>query len=288
MTIYSNYEFFGTEKEVKRIVSLVPSFSKSIDYLGLQNFLVGITDKCEVSSPTQRAIVGGFAHANLEKIIACKPDLVLMFAGLNKDLRDQIIEKTRAMVIVSRPSSYDNVVKLLQKIVSLCDCQDAQEKLSELLAQSQKVQDKVKNLPKKRTFRLMHIENLKTCTPYSFQYDMIERAGGQPFPIENPNDAYQNVSLEEFIDFDPQFIVSCGARCPQELKAPHPDCQSKERPCQRTLQHILDKKEWQNVLAIKEQNIYFPSCLYICHPGVYMILGIEKMARILHPQAFKY
>jgi len=288
MTAHLSYEFFGIEKIAKRIVSLVPSFSESLDYLGLQSFLVGVTDKCEVEQLPQRSIVGSFACANLEKIIACKPDLVLMFTGLNKELREQIIDKTEAMVIVSRPSSYDNVVQLLQKIVSLCDCKDAQQKLDNLLSQSQKIQNTVKNLSKKRVFRLMHTENLKTCTPYSFQYDMIERAGGQPFPIKNHIDAYQNVLPEEFKDFDPQFIVSCGAHCPQELRVPHPDCQSKERPCQRTLQHILDNQEWQNISAIKEQNIYFPSCLYICHPGVYMILGIEKMARALHPQAFKY
>lgn len=281
------YQFFGTEKPVKRIVSLVPSFSESIDYLGLESFLVGVTKQCEVAFAPSRTTVGSFAHADLEKIIACKPDLVLMFAGLNQDLREQILAKTNAMVIVSRPASYNHIVQLLQKIVRLCADPLAQQKLDSLLTQSQKVQDKVKDLPKKRVFRLMHMENLKTCTSYSFQYDMIKKAGGQPFPLENASDAYQNVSLKDFQDFDAQFIVSCGARCASELRVPHPDCQSKERPCQRTLQHILNIEEWQRVSAIKEQHIYFPSCLYICHPGVYMILGIEKMARTLHPQVFE-
>lgn len=63
--------------EPRRIVSLVPSDTYSVEALGCGERLVGVTDYCEPSAGHAAVRVGGTKHPRVEDILALAPDLVL-------------------------------------------------------------------------------------------------------------------------------------------------------------------------------------------------------------------
>src|SRR3954447_751120 len=62
---------------VERVVSLVPSLTEAVATTA-PGLLVGATDYCTHPAELDVARVGGSKYPSIEKILATKPDLVLM------------------------------------------------------------------------------------------------------------------------------------------------------------------------------------------------------------------
>lgn len=77
-------------KSAVRIVSLVPSLTETMAYLGLEKETVGITKFCvhpaEWFASKQR--IGGTKNVNIEKVKALRPDLVI--ANKEENVQDQV------------------------------------------------------------------------------------------------------------------------------------------------------------------------------------------------------
>ncbi|HET9869899.1 MAG TPA: helical backbone metal receptor, partial [bacterium] len=63
----------------QRVISMSPHFTEILYDIGAQDQLVGVTDFCKYPpAARQKEKVGGFYNPSFEKIVALKPDLVLM------------------------------------------------------------------------------------------------------------------------------------------------------------------------------------------------------------------
>jgi len=79
------------KKSPKRIVSLVPSQTELLCYLGLAKYIVGVTKFCVHPNNIKKnaTIVGGTKQINLDKLRLLKPDIVLCNKEENtKDIVD--------------------------------------------------------------------------------------------------------------------------------------------------------------------------------------------------------
>jgi len=66
------------DKNYQRIVSLAPSITEVIFYLGEQRRLVGVTDQCDYPPEAKKfPKIGGFGEPSVERIVSLKPDIVL-------------------------------------------------------------------------------------------------------------------------------------------------------------------------------------------------------------------
>ncbi len=66
--------------EARQIISLAPSITQTILYLGSHDRLVGVTSFCVIPdslSPVER--VGGYIDPNFERMITLKPDLAILY-----------------------------------------------------------------------------------------------------------------------------------------------------------------------------------------------------------------
>lgn len=92
-----------------RIVSLAPSFTQSMYYLGAQDNLVGCTSYCEVAKDDNKEIVASAIKANIEKIISLKPDLVLA-SGLTNPKDTELMRKMGIKVeVLLSPTSFEEI-----------------------------------------------------------------------------------------------------------------------------------------------------------------------------------
>src|SRR5690554_7340835 len=67
----------NAQKPAARIVSLAPSLTKSIYYMGAAGQLVGRTSYCFIADADDKEVVASAVSVNIEKVLTLKPDLVL-------------------------------------------------------------------------------------------------------------------------------------------------------------------------------------------------------------------
>lgn len=97
----------------ERIVSLSPSMTESLYYLGLDDKLVAVTTFCNYPPQAKaKESIGTVVNPNVEKIFSLSPDLVLVVTGM---IRPQVVEKLKGLglqvVVFDRCSNFDEINK---------------------------------------------------------------------------------------------------------------------------------------------------------------------------------
>lgn len=91
----------------RRVVSLVPSDTYTIEAIGAGAALVGRTDYCIGATAARLPSVGGTKNVNVEAVLACAPDLVVANQEENpRTVLEQLAQHTK--VLVSLPRRFDD------------------------------------------------------------------------------------------------------------------------------------------------------------------------------------
>jgi iron complex transport system substrate-binding protein len=103
---------FSMTGNLQRIVSLVPSTTETIYDLGLQDRLVGITRYCvhPRQAMEEKTVVGGTKDINLEKVLECRPDIIL---GNQEENSPEIFSQLQAEGLpcyIAFPNSVDEAM----------------------------------------------------------------------------------------------------------------------------------------------------------------------------------
>lgn len=115
----------GFELEVpsppKRIVSLVPSQTELLAYLGLEKQVVGITRFCTEPESwfKQKARIGGTKDLHIEKILALAPDLVLGNKEENEKAAIEALKK-EVPVWLSDVHDLDSALSMIGHVSKIC------------------------------------------------------------------------------------------------------------------------------------------------------------------------
>ncbi|HPU36333.1 MAG TPA: helical backbone metal receptor, partial [Bacillota bacterium] len=162
---------------VRRIVSLVPSFTEIVYFLGLGGRLAGVTEHCDYPGEARtRAKVGTFGRPLPARILSLKPDLVLADAVLHRpwvtELRNAGLE-----VLARSLASVEDVFGVMDRIVQLCGVEDTgRERINSLREKVEQLR-RAASRKRPRVFCLMRTDPVITPGPGSFQYDALEIAG---------------------------------------------------------------------------------------------------------------
>ena len=86
--------------EPRRIVSLVPSLTELVWWLGAGDLLVGRTRFCTEPAGAVESVpaMGGTKNPDLERIVAARPDLVI--ANKEENRRDDVVALQAAGLVV--------------------------------------------------------------------------------------------------------------------------------------------------------------------------------------------
>ncbi len=130
-------------RPVNRIISLVPSLTELVVYLGLEEKLVGITKFCihPEGLKKKKTIVGGTKQVHLDKIRDLKPDLILCNKEENTLEMVQDLEEI-CQVHISNIITFSDSVELIENYGLLLDEEKkANELVSELLKRHESFRD---------------------------------------------------------------------------------------------------------------------------------------------------
>jgi len=252
------------ESEPMHIVSLAPSITETLYFIGALDKVVGITKWDNYPNNVQegRTIVGDI-EPNIEIIASLKPDLII---GLKYHLKyiDQL-EKI-APVLIVEPQSVEEIYEAVELLGNVTNKEDqAQKAIMEMEEKINSIQEKVKNKEKPRVLYIVWWDPLITAGNGTFIGELITLGGGEN--IFADTQGWPQVSVEEVIARNPEIIIlppSAGITANELCDSP-----------------------FANTDAVKNGRVYtLSSDDIVARQSPRVVEGLEEIARFLHPDAF--
>jgi iron complex transport system substrate-binding protein len=102
---------------VQRCVSLAPSITETICFLGYDTLLSGVTSYCNFPKSVKRKqVVGDLRSPDLETIISLRPDVVFLSKEGNTRQTWERLEKAGLRTFVTDPRDLDGVLRSMERI----------------------------------------------------------------------------------------------------------------------------------------------------------------------------
>lgn len=253
--------------EPKRIVSVAPSNTELVFALGKGSTLVGRSDWCDF--PAEAASIpsiGGFAPPNYEKIVATKPDLLLLVGG-SDEARNKLINDYKLNVFVVNPQTFEEAYTGILNLGKVLNAQEAAEKVvADMKAAVKDVTDKVaKATSKPKVYYEVWDEPLMTAGTGTFIHDMITLAGGQNVGAETKG--WATINAELVAKANPEIIIASSPMNLEKIKA---------------------RQTWASFNAVKAGKVVaVADANHVSRPGPRLALGLKWFAQTLHPELFK-
>jgi len=254
---------------VHRVVSLAPNLTEIVFAVGGGNLLVGRTSYCDFPPEAKSIpVVGDTGTPNLERIIAVKPQVVLVSTSSQLEVFTQQLQNQNVAVFVTDPHDLEGIFRSVAQIGEMLGKKEqATQLVQKLRERTNAVEAAVKQKPSVRVFYQVSAEPLYTIGREAFVTDLIRRAGGVSVTADVPG-AWPKYSAESALAAKPEAIIlptggSMGAANSAVTDA------LRQSP------------------AALGGRVYKINDDHLARPGPRVVDGLEEMARALHPDAFK-
>lgn len=235
------------------IVSLAPSNTEILYRLGLAEEVVAVTSLCDYPSEVkEKETVGGWTRGiDFERIREIDPDLVLA----SDSLQNKVVEKLGDQQILQvKPNTVEEVYDSIQRIGKRTG---KEEEAHEIIVEMKQQFKQVELSESKR----IYCEEWMNPTMASGNWipSLIEIIGGKSFLDEGERS--RKFELENLKEFDPEYIFLnvCGAGENIDVS------------------EVLGRKEWQNITAVKNGDVYLIDDALLNRPGPRIVGGVRKM-----------
>jgi iron complex transport system substrate-binding protein len=248
----------------QRIISLVPSVTEILFALGAQEQLVAVTDACTYpEAATSLPNVGRYADPSLEQMLLQRPDLVFASADMNRPDQVKRLESLNIPVFVVYPNTVRETLETIRAIGQVTGhARAAEELVNDFSRRLQHIEEQLEDRPGVRALVCVMLQPLVIAGPDTIVGDILRYAGAiNPVPAGNNN--YPTWNFEALLRIDPEVIIVSA------------------HPGQPAPAAIFN--QWPQLQAVREQRIIETVADWIHRPGPRMILGIEALAKALHP-----
>jgi iron complex transport system substrate-binding protein len=255
--------------KVDRVVSLAPNLTEIVFAVGAGNRLVGRTSYCDYPAEAKAvAEVGDTLHPSIERIIALKPQVVLVSTASQLEVFTKQLEGQNIAVFVTDPHDLEGVFRSIGQIGEIVGEKDRADLLVQKLRErTNAVEQAVKQEQPVRVFYQVSGEPLYTAGHDAFVTDLMRRAGAASVTADVPG-AWPKFSNESALAARPEAIIlpSGGSMGEANSKVAEALRQSP---------------------AVLQGRVYKINDDHLARPGPRSLDGLEEMARALHPDAFK-
>jgi iron complex transport system substrate-binding protein len=261
----------------QRIVTIAPNSAEIICALGACDRIVGVSKFCVYPAElVERATVGGLFDPDLEKIIALRPDLVVL-RGRSESV-ERLCRDRGIAVYHDKTDTLAGVETCIKDLGRLLGCQKEADALARhFRGRIEQIRRRTADRPKPRVLltvsrRPDRLANPLTTGKGTFLDEMLEIAGGENV-FGQTEMAYPQVSLESIFARRPDVIIEM---MPEVTLTP-------------TLKRqVVD--QWRTVgsiPAVAKDRIVFLTDDHCLIPSPRYVEIIEKVSRILHPETWR-
>lgn len=198
----------------QRIVSTAPSLTETLFALGLGPRVVGVTEFCRYPPEAlKKPRIGTFLEPNFERILAQRPDLVLVVRN-----PVQLAGRLTQLGLRAVEIPQDTVAEILASFLQIGRLAGAESRGAALAASIQRELDAVRQrastLPRRKVLFLVGrspgtLQGMVGVGPGTFIDELVGLAGGVNVLAGSPM-AYPRVSVEQILAADPDVILDMG------------------------------------------------------------------------------
>ena len=260
----------------QRIVSLSPNTTEILDGIGAFDRVIGVSRYC-VYPPAVKKLprVGGWENSDIEKIVALRPDLVV----LTDAQAPFIVDKLQTFGLRSLAVPSRTLADVFAAIGSLGEATGNRQRAAELITRThsalEQVRARTKILPRRTVLLSVSrtpgsLTELYVATEGSYLAELIEIAGGHS--IAAPAKAgYGKISQEAILTLNPELIIDI--------------VHGSKGMFSEDLQQVWN--ELPELRAVRERHIYPVDDNFIPHASQFVADTARLFARIIHPEAFQ-
>lgn len=254
-----------------RLISLAPSETEVLFALGLGADVVAVDANSDYPASARKLprIASYSGGPQYEKIVALKPDLIVAAEGIYSPADIAKLRSLHLQVLVVNPTSIQGILGDITLVGTAAGV-------------PMKAVQVVRGLQARITAVAMKIARVKThprvyyeldTTYYtvghgSFMDALITMAGGVNIAgtVKNP---YPQLSAEKIIAANPQYIILGDAAYGASVAS------------------VARRPGWSILSAVKDHHVYAFDDNLASRPGPRIVLGLEDLAHLLHPEVFK-
>jgi iron complex transport system substrate-binding protein len=267
----------ATPAPAKRIISLVPALTEILFAIGAGPQVIAVSsfddDPPEVLKLPR---VGALLDPDTERILALRPDLVLIY-GSQSELEEQL-ETAGIRVFVYRHGGLGDVGPAFRALGERTGrAAEAARTWGEIDKRLGAVRERVRDRPRPKTLLVMgreprSLRNLDASGGVGFLHDLVELAGGDNLFADTKRQAVR-ASSEMLLTRAPEVIVDLFYS-----RAMSPDDLQQERAAWTQL---------ASVPAVRSGRIHLLVGDYLVVPGPRIADAAEALAKAIHPEAFR-
>jgi len=228
----------NTGKKSIKIVSLAPSLTELVFFLGKGDCLVGCTTACNYPEQVSEIEkIGGFGKPSIEKLISLKPDAVIASALADKSVQ-KTIEQYGIKFYLLPSETMEDYPTALRLLGNILNCKKyAAKKIDEYKRDLENLSKENRAIGlRKKVYLEVWNNPYMTIGKKSFIDKMIYYAGGLNI-ASNIDKGYFNFSLEWLLKADPDVII-----CPAMSKD--------------AVKDVENRDGWQNIKAIRNHCVH--------------------------------
>ena len=196
-------------EDSRRVVSLAPSATATLDAMGAASALVGVTTHCDADRP----VVGGWLNPDYERVAEIGPDLVCTCDDLQADVRDELRERGHEVCHVA-PTTLDDVPDSFETLGVAVGRPDAGRRLAARARERlDRVRERVPDAADVDDRPVVYCEEWSDPPMAAGNWvpEAVEAAGGR-YPFVAPGERSREVDESEVVAADPDRVVLhvCG------------------------------------------------------------------------------
>ena len=250
----------------KRIICLTEETVETLYLLGEQDRIVGVTGYA-VRPPvvrTEKERVAAFTSAQIGKILALEPDLVLAFSDLQAEIAAELI-KSGVAVMTYNQRDIAGILSMIRHLGATVGAGDKAEKLASSYEERLDYFRTKKNYVDRPRVYFEEWDS-PMITGIKWVSEIIELAGGQDIFLElSGNEAATDriVTTEQVIKASPDIIIAswCGKKVRQEK--------------------FQIREGWSILPAVEKNRIFEIKSPVILQPGPAVLTdGLESLVKI--------
>ncbi|VBB45299.1 ABC-type transporter cobalamide binding protein [uncultured Desulfatiglans sp.] len=252
----------------RRIVSLAPSITEILYFLGLGERVAGVTQYSTYPpAALDKPKVGSYVNLNIERIISLAPDLVIATVDGNSRSVVDTLEAAGIQVFTTNPRNLFEALDTIALLGRVCGAtRDGAAAAEALKVRAEDLAERVRALPRPKVFVQINLRPIMTVNRDTFLNDLITLAGGAN-PFSEEPFAYPRISLEEVIRQRPDVIlVSSMDRGGRFEEA---------------------RREWlrlEDIPAARNGRVHLIDSDLVDRPSPRIVDGLEEAARFIHPE----
>ncbi|MCG2817067.1 MAG: helical backbone metal receptor [Candidatus Aminicenantes bacterium] len=256
-----------------RIICGTPGLTEIVFSLGCGDRVVGVSRFSTYPPEVEgKARIGGLIDPSREKILSLKPDLYL-----SQGRQGTMADFCRKYGIPFFPLTLENLSDLFAAIRSIGGLLNARTEAEALCLQISKelaaVRDRIGGRSPRTVFLSLghtpgELTGIMTMGEGTFLHELLELAGGRNI-FSEVGASYPQISKEVLISRQPRIIIEIGGLPVGKID--------------------LLRQDWQKLSileAVAEDRIYFLTEDFLLIPGVRVGQTADRLARVIHPEAY--